>query len=57
MAFVRGLMLRWTVGEMKIFDMCFQGWLIILYREHIVRFFFPRPDIGLFLAGYAEHRE
>lgn len=42
--------------EMEIFDVCFEGWLVILDREEAVRFFF-RPGIGQFLVGYAGHRE
>ncbi len=55
-AFVSGLIVRWGVVEMQIFDVGFEGWLVIFDREHIVRFFFPRPGIGPFRVGYAGHQ-
>lgn len=56
-AFVRGLIVRWRVDEMQIFDVRFEGWLVILDREQVVCFFFLRPGIGPFVAAYAGHPE
>lgn len=57
MSFVDCLVLRGSVNQVKIFDIFFEGRLVILNSEDIVRFFFVRPGNGPFLVGYAMRPE